>query len=188
MQFILASASPRRREILEQMGLQFSVRAADIDESSTATDPAALVEELSLKKAQAVAKTTEENAVIIGADTVVAAADEILGKPKNEADARRMLRLLSGSTHRVFTGVTLIYEGVAHTAHCITEVTIQQMTNQEIEEYIASGEPYDKAGGYAAQGRAARYIVGINGCYWNVVGFPVNLFFNMLKQMGIHGV
>lgn len=188
MQFILASASPRRKEILEQLGLQFSVVTADTDESSAITDPAALVEELSLRKARAVADIVDPEQPVIGADTVVAAGGEILGKPKDAADARRMLRLLSGSTHQVLTGVTLFYKGKPYTAHCITDVAFQPMTEQEIAEYAASGEPYDKAGGYAIQGRAARYITGINGCYWNVVGFPVNLFCNMLKQLGIHGV
>lgn len=183
MKIILASASPRRKEILKQLGIDFSVITADTDENSTLSDPAALVEELSLRKAQAVAKIAGPHAAVIGADTVVAARGEILGKPENKQDARRMLRLLSGCTHQVFTGVSVLCENKRHTAHCVTDVTFQPMTEEEIADYIASNEPYDKAGGYAIQGRAARYITGIHGCYWNVVGFPVNLFCNMAKQM-----
>lgn len=188
MQFVLASASPRRKEILEQLGIPFSVVTADTDESSALRDPAALVEALSLRKAQAVAALLPPDALVIGADTVVAAGGEILGKPKNRPDAERMLRLLSGRTHQVLTGVTILYGEQRRTAHCVTDVTFQPMTEQEITAYVDSDEPYDKAGGYAIQGRAARYITGIRGCYWNVVGFPVNLFCNMLKDLGIHGV
>ncbi|MBQ7288775.1 MAG: septum formation protein Maf [Clostridia bacterium] len=188
MDFILASASPRRKEILEQLGLRFSVITADTDENSEITDPGALVEELSFRKAQAVAKKVGGDAVVIGADTVVSIGGEILGKPKDAADARRMLRLLSGQTHQVMTGVTVLYGKQRKTAHCVTDVTFAPMSDAEIADYIAGREPYDKAGGYAIQGKAAQYITGINGCYWNVVGFPVNLFCRMLKSLGIDGI
>ncbi len=188
MKIILASASPRRKEILSGLGIDFSVVTADTDENCDLCDPAALVETLSFRKAEAVAKIAEPNSLIIGADTVVAINGEILGKPKNKADADRMLHLLSGNTHQVLTGVTLLYNGKRHTAHAVTDVTFQTMTEQEIADYISTNEPYDKAGGYAVQGKTARYITGINGCYWNVVGFPINLFSNMLKEMGIKGI
>lgn len=188
MKTVLASASERRKEILEMLGIDFSVVTADIDESCELTDPALLVEDLSYRKAKKVAENVGADTLVIGADTIVFAETELLGKPKNKADADRMLRLLSGKTHQVMTGVTLLHNGKRCTAHCVTDVTFQAMTQGEIEDYISSDEPYDKAGSYAVQGLAARYISGINGCYWNVVGFPVNLFFNMLKDLGLNNI
>ncbi len=188
MKVILASASLRRKEILEMLGIDFSVVIADTDENCDCKDPAKLVETLSYRKAKAVAEKFDKDTLVIGSDTVVFVNGEILGKPKDKADADRMLHLLSGKTHKVLTGVTLLYNGQVRTAHCVTEVTFQQMSESEMEDYISGNEPYDKAGAYAVQGLAARYISGINGCYWNVVGFPVNLFFNMLKDLSLNNI
>lgn len=185
MKFVLASKSPRRREILANFGYDFEVVTAETDESSDITDPKELVSELSYRKAKAVADTLPENRAVIGSDTVVFLNGEILGKPKSKEDARRMLKMLSGTTHKVYSGVTVLYGGRRLTRFCVTDVTFQLISDSEIEEYINTSEPYDKAGGYAIQGGMGRYITGINGCYFNVVGFPINTFFNMLKELGL---
>ncbi len=173
---ILASASPRRQELLRGFGMPFDICPADADETCTLTDPCAYAEELARRKGEAVAAalSRDEKAVVISADTVVAVGGEILGKPRDRADAIRMIELLSGSTHRVITGIALTVEGVTHSSHEVTEVTVDPIPRDEIERYVDSGDPMDKAGGYGIQGDFSRWVRGIRGCYFNVVGLPMN--------------
>lgn len=177
---ILASASPRRREILGNMGASFTVLAADADESSSILDPCALTRELAKRKARAaldalIARGEADGAIIIAADTVVACNGEILGKPRDESDARRMLRMLSGNTHEVATGIAIAHKGQIYTDCSLTHVHVDEIPDGQIDSYIASGECNDKAGAYGIQGSFSRWISGIDGCYFGVVGLPVNL-------------
>lgn len=190
MKVILASKSPRRREILEQMGFSFEIIPAVGEEIIQDTDPAKVVESLSAQKASEVAgrcAESVESLLIIGSDTVVAKDGAILGKPKDEADAARMLRGLAGREHSVFTGVTLIYiepgkEKTVKTFSEETKVSFYPMSEEEIQAYIASGEPMDKAGAYGIQGKAFVYIRGIEGDYYNVVGLPAARIYQELKK------
>lgn len=176
---ILASQSPRRREILSNLGVQFEVKVSDADESSDERDPKRLVEELSLRKAEAVREALlhegrgTDNVVILASDTVVSVDGRILGKPRDEAEARWMLHLLSGRRHEVISGLALIGGGKCGTAHEVTEVEFDEMDDETIDYYIRKASPYDKAGAYAIQGLASAWIKGIHGCYFNVVGLPV---------------
>jgi septum formation protein len=188
---ILASASPRRRELLTQAGFAFEVRPAHIPEDPLPDeDPVAYVTRLAREKAEAVYRdvgASNERAsaspqVVLGADTTVTLDGYILEKPRDAADAARMLRLLSGRTHRVITGVAIVSAAGTRAASETTEVEFLPMTDEEIADYIATGEPMDKAGGYAIQGRAARWIPRIVGDYSNVVGLPLALVASMLRQ------
>ncbi len=206
MRIILASASPRRRELLEQIGLQFEVRVSDADENVAAAGPADLVEKLSRRKAEAVLsglEPGEEAVLVIGADTVVALGDRILGKPKDSRDAAEMLGELSGREHSVYTGVTLLYrpgrekgasggkaeEGRAcpvrtecRTFHERTEVHFFPLSREEILFYVSTGDPLDKAGAYGIQGLFARYVERIDGDYNNVVGLPAGRLYQEAKE------
>ncbi len=194
MKLVLASASPRRRELLRQAGFEFEVQAAQIDESPhSGEDAIAYVTRLAREKAEAVlAQWNDPEAIVLGADTVVVVDGEILGKPADAADAARMLRLLGGRTHRVVTGVALVSAArinvsgaetrtEAKVAAEVTAVQMRALADEEIAAYIATGEPMDKAGAYAIQGRAARWIPRIEGCYFNVVGLPLALVSAMLE-------
>lgn len=195
MKIVLASASPRRRELLEQIGLEFEIKISNVEEKSTATTPWRLVEELSSQKAEAVLKSLEpngEDVLIIGADTVVSVGNSILGKPADESEAEDMLHRLSGGTHQVYTGVTLFYRPAfsqldtdvrIKTFHEATKVHFYPMTEEEISFYIATGEPLDKAGAYGIQGLFARYVRGIEGDYGNVVGLPVGRLYQEAKEL-----
>lgn len=180
MNYILASKSPRRKEILENLGVTFEIVVADTDESSKETDPCRLVEELSRRKGEAVRRRLVEegrdlsDTVIISSDTVVEIDGEILGKPKDREDAKRMLGALSGRTHRVISGICLLGKAESKVTHEVTEVTFDPMSDKEIEDYVDRTNPYDKAGAYAIQGEASLFIGGIKGCYFNVVGLPVH--------------
>ena len=180
MKYILASKSPRRREILEMLGVKFEVITSEADESSDITNPYQLVEELSLRKGIAVrdaliAKGYDlSDTVIISSDTVVAIDGEILGKPCDEEDARRMLRLYSGRAHEVVSGICLIGKNAQGVAHEVTTVTFDEMDEETVCNYVRIAKPYDKAGAYAIQGLASAYISGIEGDYFNVVGLPVH--------------
>ena len=180
MKYILASKSPRRREILEMLGVEFEVITSDADESSDITDPYKLVEELSLRKGIAVrdALLAEgrdlSDTVIISSDTIVAIDGEILGKPTDEEDACRMLRLYSGREHEVVSGICLIGADKQGVTHEVTKVTFDEMDEETIQSYVRAAKPYDKAGAYAIQGLASAYISGIVGDYFNVVGLPVH--------------
>lgn len=189
MRILLASASPRRRELLEQIGLSFEVVVSHVEEVITETEPGKVVEQLSAQKAEAVAGSLgePEETLVIGADTVVAAENTILGKPADAAKAAEMLRLLAGRTHAVYTGVTLILRGASgetarKTFHVRTDVSFYPMEEAEIRQYVATGDCMDKAGAYGIQGFCARYISGINGDYNNVVGLPVGRLYQEMKE------
>ena len=185
---ILASASPRRKELLEQIGVRFEIRPSEGEENITLAAPEDVVKELAYQKAAEVAATAGEDAVVIGADTVVALDRQILGKPKDEQDACRMLRMLQGNTHAVYTGVCVIRNGKTEARVSFyekTTVTVYPMSQQEIQAYIASGEPVDKAGAYGIQGSFAAFIREIRGDYNNVVGLPVARLYQECKNAGI---
>ena len=177
---ILASASPRRRELLAQTGLKFTVVAANLNEDLLPDEAAAAyVQRLAEEKAQAVwnahqsSDTVDDPLIVLGADTCVVCDGHILGKPTDTADARRMLKLLSGRTHAVLTGLAAVTNRKIARDVEVTQVTFNCLDDGEIARYIASGEPLDKAGAYAIQGYAARWIPRIEGCYFNVVGLPI---------------
>jgi septum formation protein len=184
---ILASSSPRRRELLTQAGFTFEVHPAHIPEDPLPNeDPIAYVVRLARAKAEAVfaeisSKESAPPQVVLGADTTVALDNHILGKPTDAADAARMLRLLSGRTHRVITGVALASAQRTEVATEVTGVRFLTLSDEEIAAYIATGEPMDKAGAYGIQGRAARWIPRVEGCYFNVVGLPLALVSVMLE-------
>ena len=184
MKIILASKSPRRKEILENLGLKFEIITADADESSDITDPDNLVMTLAERKGSAVVEslTDKDDCLVIACDTLVYAEGEFLGKPKDRSDAERMIKLLSGKKHLVVSGIYLYLNGKGVTAAAQTGVVFDEMTDEEIKEYINSPEPYDKAGGYAVQGLASVYIRGLEGDYFNVVGLPINLLCKTLKK------
>lgn len=180
MRLILASKSPRRKEILQMLGVPFTVETADTDESSDLTDPALLTEELASRKGRAILdRLTAEgrdlsDTVIFSCDTVVSVAGEILGKPRDEEDACRMLSLYSGRAHLVVSGISLMGMGKTAVSHDTTTVEFDTMSPEEIRAYVRAERPYDKAGAYAIQGAASAFIRGIRGDFYNVVGLPVH--------------
>ncbi len=182
---ILASASPRRHELLAQAGFSFQIHAAHIPEDPLpGEDPISYVTRLAREKAQAVYdELGDAEAVVLGADTTVTLDNHILAKPEDSGDAARMLRLLSGRTHRVITGVAVVTAQRVEVAAEATAVRFLTLSDEEIAAYIATGEPMDKAGAYAIQGRAACWIPRIEGCYFNVVGLPLALVTAMLEQV-----
>ena len=184
---ILASASPRRKEILESMGARFTVVTADTDESCDISDPVELTVELARKKGQAVyellrSRGENDGAIIISADTVVACDGKVLGKPRNKDEAWQMLSLLSEKTHIVATGIAITFNGKTYTDCSVTEVDVSKIPDREIEKYIDSGDPFDKAGGYGIQGSFSRWIKGLRGCYFGVVGLPTNLLWELFYR------
>ena len=214
MRIVLGSASPRRRELLKQIGLEFEVVVSDVEEVVNSAVPCEVVEELAVQKADGVLdvllKRQDEEIegneayidemLIIGADTIVACDGQILGKPKDEEDAKEMLRRLQGRAHEVYTGVTVLHvkqnRGTTgsniglnevkveyRTFHEMTKVVFCAMSEGEIENYVASGDPLDKAGAYGIQGLCARYISGIEGDYNNVVGLPVGRLYQEIKDI-----
>ncbi|MGE5560634.1 MAG: Maf family protein [Chloroflexota bacterium] len=186
-ELILASASPRRRELLAQTGLTFRIIPSEFDEQAASADsPAALAELLACGKARDVARRLEAG-VVIGADTIVVRAGEVLGKPHDDADASRMLRRLSGGWHEVITGVAVIdaATGRERSGAEVTRVKVRDLTAGDVEAYVASGEPRDKAGAYAIQGLGSLLIERIDGCYANVVGLPIFRLAAMLREFGI---
>jgi len=190
IRLILASNSPRRRELLRNAGFEFDVRPSGIEESRLPDEsPEDFARRLARDKALDVARQSEAGSLVLGADTVVAIDREFLEKPVDAVDAARMLRTLSGRTHRVITAVCLISapERVLAWRHETTSVTFRKLTNQEIESYVASGEPFDKAGSYAIQGLASRFVPRVEGCYFNVVGLPVPLVYEIVKSIAIKG-
>lgn len=194
MRIILASKSPRRREILDMLGVKFDILSADTDEKCSEAEPDRRVEVLAYQKAYAVKEMLVqsqgdlcdcgdgEECLIIACDTLVYCGGVFLGKPRDREDARRMLEMISDGVHEVWSGICLWYKGKFVTASESTRVEFCRLDCDEIERYLDSGEPYDKAGAYAVQGGAARYIRGLDGDYFNVVGLPVNLLYSTLKE------
>jgi septum formation protein len=180
---VLASASPRRQELLRNAGITFEVQPANIPEDPLPGEAAKdYVERLARENALAIASQRPHD-VVLGADTVVVVDGQLLGKPSDAADATRMLRMLSGRKHEVITGVCVVVRGQSKVASETTRVTMSELSDKDVAEYVASGEPMDKAGAYAIQGIASRWIPGIEGDYSNVVGLPVALVFRMLREI-----
>lgn len=197
---VLASASPRRKDILELVGIEFDIWPSEKEETVNETSPEKVCTALSRMKALDVAAqirtyndshkdlTTAGDILVIGADTIVALGNEILGKPADDADAVRMLKLLSGNTHSVFTGVTLVFMSRSgrvgeHTFYEETKVSFYPMEDDEIDRYVATGEASDKAGAYGIQGKAAAFVRSIDGDYYNVVGLPAARILHELKEI-----
>ena len=194
MRYVLASGSPRRKELLSKVIPEYEVIPATGEEEATADEPSELVEKLSFQKASEIFHkifTNEsDRLVVIGADTVVSYNRKVLGKPKNRQDARDMISALSGSTHAVYTGVTVMYvdedgSEKSFTFNEETLVDVSKMTEDEIEAYVATGESDDKAGGYGVQGLFAIFIEGIKGDYYNVVGLPISRLYHEMKNHGL---
>lgn len=176
MKIILASASPRRKSLMDVLGLDFEIKVSDCEEKvDKHSNVENIVMSLSLQKAQAVSKYVDSNCLIIGADTVVSYSNEILGKPKDYDDAVRMLKLLSGKTHSVYTGFTLIQtsDGTVVTDYERSDVTFRELSEKQIIDYVNTGEPIDKAGAYSIQGIASSFVENLDGDYNNVVGLPI---------------
>lgn len=187
MRIVLASGSPRRRELLAGLGLTFDVMAADVDESVCAGEtPGGYVARLAREKAAAVEKRIGGGAFVIAADTTVSLGEEIFGKPADAAEAARMLERLSGHSHRVTTGVAVATPaGFVADEVVSTQVTMRPLSGDEIRWYVATGEPFDKAGGYAIQGLAAHFITGVHGSVTNVIGLPLSETVLMLRRFGV---
>lgn len=191
---ILASASPRRKELLRQIGIRYKVMPSTVEEKITKTLPEEVVQELSYQKAVDVCSRLQEQGeddfTVIGADTVVAFMNQIMGKPKDTEDACEMLNGLQGNVHQVYTGVTICFKqkgmpSMFHTFYERTDVSMYPMTPEEIEAYVATGEPMDKAGAYGIQGKCAAYIQSICGDYNNVVGLPIGRLYQELKKRNL---
>ena len=179
---ILASKSPRRKELLELLHIPFEVIVSDIEEQiDYRNDLVKEIEKLSYQKAKAVFDT-HQDALVIGSDTIVKIGNDVLGKPKTMKQAADMLKELSGHTHEVVTGVTILYKDQVETFSSVAEVTFYPLTDEEIEEYISTNEPMDKAGAYAIQGDAAKFIKSINGDYYTIVGLPVAMLYHRLQK------
>ena len=179
---MLASQSPRRAEILRLAGIPFTVRAASVDETPRPGEtPEVYVCRLAEEKAAAAEATPAET--VLGADTTVVIAGQMLAKPEDSGDARRMVKMLSGRVHEVLTGICLRRDGHRRSDYARTRVWFREMTADEVATYVASGEPMDKAGGYAIQGLASKFIERIDGCYFNVVGLPIALVYRHLKSL-----
>ncbi|TCS96504.1 septum formation protein [Hazenella coriacea] len=189
LEIVLASGSPRRQEMLTQLGVPFRVQVSQVDENvEEELTPDLLVEQLANRKAVAVANQCE-NALVIGADTIVVLDGKVLGKPKDEQEAMDMLQQLQGKKHQVFTGISVIHinEGFMQNqqvAHRMTEVTMRPLSQDKIRRYVETGDPLDKAGAYGIQGKGAVLIEKISGCYFNVVGMSLSLLDEMLEQIG----
>jgi len=179
---ILASASPRRKEILSMLGIDFEVIVSSADEKSDIKEPSGLVGYLSKIKAESV-YNKNPNSIVIGADTVVYLPEVgIMGKPKSKTDAYNMISALSGKTHEVFTGVTVTDISGSVTFSTVTHVTFKKLSEDEIESYVSTDEPYDKAGAYAVQGRAGVFVERLDGDYFNVVGLPISPLYDVLRK------
>ena len=186
MRLILASSSPRRQEILRQAGYEFDIRPSSVPEEALAREtPEHFVRRLAREKALEVAAESPAGSLVLGADTAVVVSGQILGKPLDGADASRMLSMLSGRPHQVLTGVCLAQapHRILAVRHAATQVWFRRLAEAEIRDYVASGEPLDKAGAYAIQGRASRFVTRIAGCYFNVVGLPISLVDELLRSI-----
>lgn len=187
MKLILASGSPRRAEILRNAGFAFEVRSADVDESARNEEPpVAMAERLAIEKARTVAAGVAGDAIVVAADTVVVHEGRIYGKPASPEGAAAMLQHYSDKTHEVVTGIAVLRvpDGEMRVEHEATRVTFATLSEREIADYVATGEPFDKAGAYAIQGRAGVFISKVEGCYFNVMGLPLARLYRMLQEAG----
>jgi len=182
---VLASASPRRQELLARLGVAFTVVPSDIPEEHPAAPPPEAIAAVALAKARAVALRLPSDAVVLGADTEVVLDGRLLGKPRDAADAVRILRELRGRTHEVITGVALVARGGEEATAVTTRVTMRDYDTPEIEAYVATGEPLDKAGAYGVQGLGARLVARVDGCLTNVVGLPISTTRELLERWGV---
>lgn len=185
MELILASQSPRRRELFSLVGLDYTAITSDADENIPFTEPGEFVEQLALRKASAV-KKDNPGACVVGADTIVWLNGEIIGKPRDPEDAVNILKKLSGKTHTVYTGVAVLTDQGYDVCHDTTEVTMEDIPETDIRAYVASGEPLDKAGAYGIQGPAAVFVKRVEGCYFTVIGMPMHKLYHMLAKVGIY--
>ena len=186
MDIVLASASPRRQELLQLMGLDFIVRTAPHDETMNPfANPMDEVARVSQIKAQAVYPLCHEEDIVVAADTIVVCDGRIMGKPRSENDAFSMLRRLAGREHQVMTGLTVVQGDVSETTTVTTTLRFRPLSDAEIRNYIATGEPMDKAGGYGIQGKASMFVVGLEGDYFNVMGLPICTLTLMLRKHGV---
>lgn len=186
MKIILASASPRRIEILKNINLDIEVIPSMFEEQEIFDNPVEMVSKFAYNKALDVKnRIVEDNALIIAADTIVFKDGKILGKPKNQEDAMNMLKLLRNSVHQVYTGLAVFYEDNYIVDYEVTDVYFKDITDEEIVGYIKTNEPMDKAGAYAIQGIGSLFVEKIDGCYFNVVGLPISKFYEIIKRMGI---
>jgi len=188
----LASSSPRRRELIGLIGLPVRIVPSGADESTPPDwSPSLIVEQLSLRKAQASVRhlepTADERTIVVGSDTIVVLDGAAMGKPAGEEDAKAMLRRLSGRTHEVYSGVCCLEPETGRTelAHQVTRVRMKELSEERIARYVATREPFDKAGAYGIQGRGALLVDGIDGCFFNVVGLPVALLADLLERLGV---
>lgn len=186
--WVLASASPRRKELLKMVIDDYTIVVSDREEKYTSEKPADIVKELAQLKGRAVAENVGDNTIVISADTIVCVDDKILGKPHDYTDAVIMLSSLSGKKHQVYTGVCVVCKNENNIEESIfsevTDIYVDELTQEEIHDYIIKEEPYDKAGSYAIQGSFAKHISRICGDYNNVVGFPVHAFYKLIKEKG----
>ena len=186
---VLASASPRRLELLRQIGIEPEVKVSHVEEKVTSSIPGDVVMELAAQKAMDVASGEQEGTLVIGSDTVVAVDGKILGKPHDHDEAVKMIKSIEGRAHQVFTGVCMVHCGMSEAEHHAvtffdkTDVEVYPMTEDEIYTYAMSEEPMDKAGAYAVQGFFGRYIKGLNGSYANVMGLPISKLYQELKKL-----
>lgn len=186
MKIVLASSSPRRIELLRNLNLEFDVVPSNFEENINLSNPVELVKNFAYNKALDVESRVQKDSLIIAADTIVYKDGEVLGKPKDEIDAYRMLKLLSGQKHEVYTGLSLIYNGKVINDYECTYVYFKNLSNEEIKYYINTKEPFDKAGAYAIQGYGSIFVEKIEGCYFNVVGLPISKLYDNIKRMGIN--
>ena len=188
-EFVLASASPRRKELLSQIGIKFRTCVSKKEEVIMRERPIDIVKDLSYTKASDVFERGKRDAIVIGADTIVVYDEKILGKPKNEEEAYEMIKMLQGEVHKVYTGVSVVWRDEENTRvssfYAETDVELYYMSEEEIRAYIATKEPYDTAGGYAIQGYFARYVKQIKGDYNNVVGLPVGKLYQILNSLNL---
>lgn len=185
-QLILASSSPRRKDILSTLGYKFKILTSDVcEELPSGIAPSDGVALLAERKALAVAAAAEQGAVVLGADTVVALDNKILGKPESPSAAKRMLSSLSDRTHSVYTGICAVCGGRIRSSVCRTDVVFRKISSSEIDWYVSTGEPLDKAGGYGIQGRGCLFVKGIEGDYFNVVGLPASRTAEILSEFNI---
>ncbi len=188
-EFVLASASPRRKELLAQIGIKFRTCTSKKQEEILRHNPEEIVKDLSYTKARDVFERGNRDAIVIGADTIVVYDEKVLGKPKSEEEAYEMIKMLQGNVHQVYTGMNIIWtdNGNTHISSSVamTEVELYYMSEEEIRAYVSTKEPYDKAGGYAIQGYFARYVKQIKGDYNNVVGLPVGKLYQILNSLNL---